>query len=207
MTINEMLEKALPENAEAAKAVKDYLKNNKNIKFVDLADGEYVGVGKYNDLESKYNNLKNAENPFEQKYNDLVVSSNNAITEERTKLVGVAKQLAVNNAINSLGGLNDLAKQGIKALINFDAIEIDDDYNIKGDSLDKQISGIKEQYKDAFVAAQPVGTGAGVAGSVKHGGDSKKQYSTLDEIRGLSLEQVMSDYDNITAQLASLTNS
>ena len=205
MTLKELLENALPENAEAVKNVCDYVKKN-SIKFADLGDGQYVGKGKYDELEGKYNDLKNAENPYEKKYNDLVESSKQSIVDERTKLTGVAKKIAVDAAINNLGLSNDLAKQGIKALINYDGIELDDDYNIKGDSLDKQISGIKEQYKDAFVTAQPVGTGS-VPGSVKHGGDSSRRYSSLDEIRGLSLEQVMSDYDNITAQLANLTNS
>ena len=206
MTLKELLENALPENAEAVKNVCDYVKKN-SIKFADLGDGQYVGKGKYDELEGKYNNLKNAENPYEKKYNDLVESSKQSLVDERTKLTGVAKQIAVDAAISSLGGLNDLAKQGIKALINFDAIEVDDDYNINGDSLDKQISGIKEQYKDAFASPQPISTGNSVPGSVKHGGDSSRRYSSLDEIRGLSLEQVMSDYDNITAQLAQLTNS
>lgn len=204
MTLKELLEKALPENDEAVKNVCDYVKKN-SIKFADLGEGQYVGKGKYDELEGKYNALKDAENPYEKKYNDLVESSKQDLVDERTKLSGVAKKIAVDAAINNLGLSNELSKQGIKALINYDGIELDDDYNIKGDCLTSQLDSIKEQYKDAFASPQPISTGQSVPGSVKNGGSGvNKQYSSLDDIRALSLEQVINDLDNINAQLGNL---
>lgn len=204
MTLKELLENALPENAEAVKNVCDYVKKN-SIKFADLGDGQYVGKGKYDELESKFNDLKNAENPYEKKYNDLVESSKQSLADEHTKLTGVAKKIAVDAAINNLGLSNELAKQGIKGLINYDGIELDDDYNIKGDGLNSQLQSIKEQYKDAFASPQPISTGQSVPGSVKNGGSGvNRQYSSLDDIRALSLEQVINDLDNINSQLGNL---
>ena len=204
MTLKELLENALPENADAVKNVCDYVKKN-SIKFADLGEGQYVGKGKYDELEGKYNALKDAENPYEKKYNDLVESSKQELVDERTKLSGVAKKIAVDAAINNLGLSNDLAKQGIKALINYDGIELDDDYNIKGDGLTSQLDSIKEQYKEAFASPQPISTGQSVPGSVKNGGSGvNKQYSSLDDIRSLSLEQVINDLDNINSQLGNL---
>ena len=203
MTLKELLENALPENAEAVKSVCDYVKKN-SIKFADLGEGQYVGKGKYDELESKFNDLKNAENPYEKKYNDLVESSKQSLVDERTKLTGVAKKIAVDAAINNLGLSNELAKQGIKGLINYDGIEIDDDYNVKGDGLNSQLQSIKEQYKEAFTAPQPISTGQSVPGSVKNGGGSNKTYSSLNDIRSLSLQEVINDLDNINAQLGNL---
>lgn len=203
MTLKELLEKALPENDEAVKNVCDYVKKN-SIKFADLGEGQYVGKGKYDEIEKKYNDLKDAENPYEKKYNDLVESSKQDLVDERTKLSGVAKKIAVDAAINNLGLSNELSKQGIKALINYDGIELDDNYNIKGDCLTSQLDSIKEQYKDAFASPQPISTGSSVPGSIKNGGVANKQYTSLDDIRALSLEQVINDLDNINAQLGNL---
>ena len=203
MTLKELLENALPENAEAVKNVWDYVKKN-SIKFADLGEGQYVGKGKYDELEGKYNDLKNAENPYEKKYNDLVESSKQSLVDERTKLTVVAKKIAVDAAINILGLSNELAKQGIKGIINYDDIELDDDYNVKGDSLNSQLQSIKEQYKDAFASPQPISTGQSVPGSVKNGGGSNKIYSSLNDIRSLSLQEVINDLDNINAQLGNL---
>lgn len=202
MTLDEMIKNALPENEDAVKAIKKYVHDN-NLKFADLGEGQYVGLEKYNAMEKKYNDLKNAENPFETKYNELVVKSASDLEDERTKLKGVVKNIAVQSAIDALG-VDKLLAQGIKALVNTEAIEIDDDYNIKGDTLSKQLDAIKNDYKDSFDNKATMKSTGNAINNSSRAQDGSKTYSSLAEIRGMSREAVMADLDNITAQLSNL---
>lgn len=202
MTLDEMIKNALPENEDAVKAIKKYVHDN-NLKFADLGEGQYVGLEKYNAMEKKYNDLKNAENPFETKYNELVVKSASDLEDERTKLKGVVKNIAVQSAIDALG-VDKLLAQGIKALVNTEAIEIDDDYNIKGDTLSKQLDAIKNDYKDSFDNRATMKSTGNAINNSSRAQDGSKTYSSLAEIRGMSREAVMADLDNITAQLGNL---
>lgn len=202
MTLDEMIKNALPENEDAVKAIKKYVHDN-NLKYADLGEGQYVGLEKYNAMEKKYNELKDAENPFETKYNELVVKSASDLDNERTKLKGVVKNIAVQSAIDALG-VDKLLAQGIKALVNTEAIEIDDDYNIKGDTLSKQIDAIKNDYKDSFDTRATMKSTGNAINNSSRAQDGSKTYSSLAEIRGMSREAVMADLDNITAQLSNL---
>lgn len=202
MTLDEMIKNALPENEDAVKAIKKYVHDN-NLKYADLGEGQYVGLEKYNAMEKKYNDLKDAENPFETKYNELVVKSASDLDNERTKLKGVVKNIAVQSAIDALG-VDKLLAQGIKALVNTEAIEIDDDYNIKGDTLSKQIDAIKNDYKDSFDTRATMKSTGNAINNSSRAQDGSKTYSSLAEIRGMSREAVMADLDNITAQLSNL---
>lgn len=202
MTLDEMIKNALPENEDAVKAIKKYVHDN-NLKFADLGEGQYVGLEKYNAMEKKYNDLKNAENPFETKYNELVVKSASDLEDERTKLKGVVKNIAVQSAIDALG-VDRLLAQGIKALVNTEAIEIDDNYNIKGDTLSKQLDAIKNDYKDSFDNKATMKSTGNAINNSSRAQDGSKTYSSLAEIRGMSREAVMADLDNITAQLSNL---
>lgn len=202
MTLDEMIKNALPENEDAVKAIKKYVHDN-NLKYADLGEGQYVGLEKYNAMEKKYNELKDAENPFETKYNELVVKSASDLDNERTKLKGVVKNIAVQSAIDALG-VDKLLAQGIKALVNTEAIEIDDNYNIKGDTLSKQIDAIKNDYKDSFDTRATMKSTGNAINNSSRAQDGSKTYSSLAEIRGMSREAVMADLDNITAQLSNL---
>lgn len=202
MTLDEMIKNALPENEDAVKAIKKYVHDN-NLKYADLGEGQYVGLEKYNAMEKKYNDLKNAENPFETKYNELVVKSASDLEDERTKLKGVVKNIAVQSAIDALG-VDKLLAQGIKALVNTEAIEIDDNYNIKGDTLSKQLDAIKNDYKDSFDNRATMKSTGNAINNSSRAQDGSKTYSSLSEIRSMSREAVMADLDNITAQLSNL---
>ena len=202
MTLDEMIKNALPENEDAVKAIKKYVHDN-NLKYADLGEGQYVGLEKYNAMEKKYNDLKDAENPFETKYNELVVKSASDLENERTKLKGVVKNIAVQSAIDALG-VDKLLAQGIKALVNTEAIEIDDDYNIKGDTLSKQLDAIKNDYKDSFDNRATMKSTGNAINNSSRAQDGSKTYGSLSEIRSMSREAVMADLDNITAQLSNL---
>ena len=178
------------------KAIKD-----SGAKFVDLGEGKYVDKNKYSDLETKYNELKEAPNPLEAKVKELEDSSKTAIQAEKDKLSGVVKKLAIDKEISKLGITDELTIAGIKSLIKADEIQLDENYNVSG-GLDNQIKTIKEQYKTSFEQPKVVSTGQSVqtSNTVKTG----RVYSSLAEIAGLTQAEVDADLENITSQLPNL---
>ena len=178
------------------KAIKD-----SGAKFVDLSEGQYVDKNKYSDLETKYNELKEAPNPLEAKVKELEDSSKTAIQAEKDKLSGVVKKLAIDKEISQLGITDELTIAGIKSLIKADEIQLDENYNVSG-GLDTQIKTIKEQYKTSFEQPKVVSTGQSVqtSNTVKTG----RVYSSLAEIAGLTQAEVDADLENITSQLPNL---
>ena len=178
------------------KAIKD-----SGAKFVDLSEGQYVDKNKYSDLETKYNELKEAPNPLEAKVKELEDSSKTAIQAEKDKLSGVVKKLAIDKEISQLGITDELTIAGIKSLIKADEIQLDENYNVSG-GLDNQIKTIKEQYKTSFEQPKVVSTGQSVqtSNTVKTG----RVYSSLAEIAGLTQAEVDADLENITSQLPNL---
>lgn len=170
-------------------------------KFVDLSEGQYVDKNKYSDLETKYNELKDAPNPLEAKVKELEESSKTAIQAEKDKLSGVVKKLAIDKEISQLGITDELTIAGIKSLIKADEIQLDENYNISG-GLDTQISTLKEQYKTSFEQPKVVSTGQSVqtSNTVK----TNRVYSSLAEIAGLTQAEVDADLANITSQLPNL---
>ena len=178
------------------KAIKD-----SGAKFVDLGEGQYVDKNKYSDLETKYNELKEAPNPLEAKVKELEDSSKTAIQAEKDKLSSVVKKLAIDKEISQLGITDELTIAGIKSLIKADEIQLDENYNISG-GLDTQIKTIKEQYKTSFEQPKVISTGQSVqtSNTVKTG----RVYSSLAEIAGLTQAEVDADLENITSQLPNL---
>jgi hypothetical protein len=170
-------------------------------KFVDLSEGQYVDKNKYSDLETKYNELKDAPNPLEAKVKELEEGNKTAIQAERDKLSGVVKKLAIDKEISQLGITDELTIAGIKSLIKADEIQLDENYNISG-GLDTQISTLKEQYKTSFEQPKVVSTGQSVqtSNTVK----TNRVYSSLAEIAGLTQAEVDADLANITSQLPNL---
>lgn len=203
------LEDLLKDDQETLEKVKEAIKkvndtigdNNKKIRYADLGEGEYISKGKYTDLETKYNTLKDTPNEFEKKYNDLMAEKDTAINTEKEKLSSVLKNMAVENAINSLGIEDKLTKAGIKSYINVNDIKLDDNYNVV-DGLDNQINSIKEQFKDSFTKPEVtvVSTGTTVPKT-----EQARVYSSIDEIKSMTTEQIMADYDNIVQQLSKLS--
>ena len=178
------------------KAVKD-----SGAKFVDLGEGQYVDKNKYSDLETKYNELKEAPNPLEAKVKELEDESKKAIQTEKDKFSDVVKKIAIDKEISLLGITDELTKAGIKSLIKADEIQLDEDYNVSG-GLDSQIKALKETYKTSFEQPKVVSTGQSVQTSniVKTG----RVYSSLAEIAGLTQAEVDADLENITSQLPNL---
>ena len=178
------------------KAIKD-----SGAKFVDLSEGQYVDKNKYSDLETKYNELKDAPNPLEAKVKELEDSSASALQAEKNKLADVVKKLAIDKEISNLGITDELTKAGIKSLIKIDQIKVDDNYNISG-GLTPQITALKEQYKTSFEQPKVVSTGQSVqtSNTVKQG----RVYNSLDEIASLTQAEVDADLENITSQLPNL---
>lgn len=170
-------------------------------KFVDLSEGQYVDKNKYSDLETKYNELKDAPNPLEAKVKELEEGNKTAIQAERDKLSGVVKKLAIDKEIGQLGITDELKIEGIRAQIKADEIQLDENYNVSG-GLDTQISTLKEKYKTSFEQPKVVSTGQSVqtSNTVKTG----RVYSSLAEVNGLSQEEVNADYANIVSQLPNL---
>lgn len=178
------------------KAIKD-----SGAKFVDLSEGQYVDKNKYSDLETKYNELKEAPNPLEAKVKELEDESKKAIQTEKDKLSDVVKKLAIDKEISQLGITDKLAIEGIKALIKPDEIQLDENYNVSG-GLDSQINTLKEQYKTSFEQPKVVSTGQSVQTS--NTVQNKRVYKSLAEIAGLTQAEVDADLENITSQLPNL---
>lgn len=203
------LEELLKDDQETLQKVQDAIKkanegikdNNKKIRYTDLGEGQYVGLQKYNDLETKYNEMKDAPNEFETKYNDLIKVQEDTLKAEKDKLSTVAKQLAVDSAVNSLGISDKLTLAGIKSLITLDSIQLDENYKISG-GLDDQIKTIKDTYKDSFdTSVSVVSTGNT---DPKNTSNQNRTYTSLDELKNLSLDEVIADISNINAQIEQL---
>lgn len=178
------------------KAIKD-----SGAKFIDLSEGQYVDKNKYSDLETKYNELKEAPNPLEAKVKELEESSKTAIQAEKDKLSDVVKKLAIDKEISQLGITDELTKAGIKSLIKADEIQLDENYNVSG-GLDSQIKTLKEQYKTSFEQPKVVSTGQSVQTS--NTVQNNRVYNSLAEIAGLTQAEVDADLENITSQLPNL---
>lgn len=197
MTLDELLK----DKPDVLNTVNEAIKTS-GAKFVDLSEGKYVDVDKYNNLNKKFEDLSKAENPFETKYNELLASSKNDLTNERKKLNDVVRKMAVDRAIEGLGIKDELTKRGIVSVIKMGDIKVGDDYSITG-GLDEQIESIKTTYSSTFEKPTSVGTGNTVDNSLKTG-SGLKTYSSLAEIKGLSQAEIDADIDNIMSQLPNL---
>ena len=176
------------------------------IKLQDVGTGDYVSSQKYNDEVTKLNaeitKLKEAPNPLVDEIAKLKESHTSEMAAEKAKVQGIIKAHAISEKLGSLGITNELELVGLKSLIKSDDIKMDDDYNITG-GLDEQIEGLKKTYGSSFEAPKVVSTGQSMQTSQTNGG-AVRQYGSLDEIRGLSQEQVAADLDNIMAQMSNL---
>ena len=176
------------------------------IKLQDVGSGDYVSSQKYNDEVTKLNaeitKLKEAPNPLVDEIAKLKETHTSEMAAEKAKVQGIIKAHAISEKLGSLGITNELELVGLKSLIKSDDIKMDDDYNITG-GLDEQIEGLKKTYGSSFEAPKVVSTGQSMQTSQTNGG-AVRQYGSLDEIRGLSQEQVAADLDNIMAQMSNL---
>ena len=176
------------------------------IKLQDVGTGDYVSSQKYNDEVTKLNaeitKLKEAPNPLVDEIAKLKETHTSEMAAEKAKVQGIIKAHAISEKLGSLGITNELELVGLKSLIKSDDIKMDDDYNITG-GLDEQIEGLKKTYGSSFEAPKVVSTGQSMQTSQTNGG-AVRQYGSLDEIRGLSQEQVAADLDNIMAQMSNL---
>ena len=186
------------------KAIKSL--DDAGIKLQDVGSGDYVSSQKYNDEVTKLNaeitKLKDAPNPLVDEIAKLKETHTSEMAAEKAKVQGIIKAHAISEKLGSLGITNELELVGLKSLIKSDDIKMDDDYNITG-GLDEQIEGLKKTYGSSFEAPKVVSTGQSMQTSQTNGG-AVRQYGSLDEIRGLSQEQVAADLDNIMAQMSNL---
>jgi hypothetical protein len=181
---------------------------NKKVKFVDLGEGNYVSKEKYSDIENKYNTLKadkitlDTENVTlkssiaskDKEIENLKSESSTFSENTKTKV----KNIAINNAISSLGINDKLVEAGIRSALDNDKILIDDDFVVSG--LSEQIDQIKTEHKDLFKSGiVKVTTGS----EVTSGGGARK-YSSIQEIANLTPEQYKADEKNILSQLSTL---
>lgn len=193
------LEELLKDKPEVLKEVQGAIKEA-GCKFVDLKDGGYVDVKKYSDLETKYTELKNSPNPLEERIKELEANHKEAIQTERGKLCDVVRNLAIDNAISSLGIDNKLIERGLRAELKASEIVVDDDFKITG-GLDEQINVLKEVYKDSLSKPVAVSTGQSLPNSsVK---EKVRTYSKSD-IDNMSVDEIGADLSNIISQLGTM---
>lgn len=187
---------------EQTKVFKKAIKDS-GVKLVDLADGGYVDKNKYTDLETKYNELKDAPNPLVDELAKVKEDSAKALADEQVKLQGVVKKLAIDKEISQLGITDELTIAGIRSLIKVDDIKVDDDYSIKS-GLTEQIDALKSTYKTTFEKPQVISTGQSIQTSQTTGTKTGRVYGSLAEIKALSQDEVIADLENIQSQLANL---
>ena len=180
--------------------------DSEGLRLQDVSTGEYTSTKKYNDDVTKLNEeiktLKEAPNPLADEIIKLRETHANDIASIKAKAQDVIKSRAISEKINSLGINNELEVVGLKSLIKYDDIKMDDDYNITG-GLDEQIEELKKNYDSSFEKPKVVSTGQSMSTSQQVGG-AKRVYSSLEEISKLSQAEVDADIDNITAQLPNL---
>lgn len=176
------------------------------IKLQDVGSGDYVSSQKYNDEVTKLNaeitKLKEAPNPLVDEIAKLKETHTSEMAAERAKVQGIIKAHAISEKLGSLGITNELELVGLKSLIKSDDIKMDDNYNITG-GLDEQIEGLKKTYGSSFEAPKVVSTGQSLQTS-QTAGKTLRQYGSLEEIKGLSQEEVNADLSNIMSQLGNL---
>lgn len=196
--LKQLLKDALKDNAEALKSVEEAIKD---CKFVDLKDGGYVDTKKYNDLETKYNELKDAPNPLQEEIDKLKADNAASIQAEKEKMTSKVKALAIDKEISSLGVTDELKIAGLKSLIKVDEIKVDDDYNITG-GLSEQITKFKDTFKSSFEEPKVVSTGQSLQQSSVV--NVARKYNSLADIKALTPAEVKADLANIQAQLPNL---
>lgn len=163
------------------------------IKLQDVGSGDYVSSQKHNDEITK----------LQAEIQSLKETHTSEMAAEKAKVQGIIKAHAISEKLGSLGITNELELVGLKSLIKSDEIQMDDDYNIVGDNLDKQIESLKKTYGSSFEAPKVVSTGQSLQTS-QTAGKTLRQYGSLAEIQGLSQEEVNADLANIMSQLGNL---
>lgn len=186
---------------------------SKKVKFVDLSEGGYVDKDKYNTMETKYNdinskyitlstehstaskNLETANNNLKNLQDKYDQDIKNAKDSASAKVI----EIAINNAISSLGIKDKVVEAGVRASIDTKKITVDDNLNIQG--LDDQVASIREEHKELFTGSV-IKVNTGTNPNTTSG---KKQYSSLDEISKLSVQEFNSDKANILEQINKLS--
>lgn len=209
MAYLEKIEKLLKDYPDAFNVLKE-ADSKGDTKFADLADGQYVGIQKYNNLENKYNTLntdyntlnenltteKQTSTNLQQQIDTLKDTSTKNAEAEKNKVTAIIKDLNIARAIDALGIKDELTSVGLKSMINKDSLTIDDNYVVTG--LDEQISGLKDKYKDSF-NRQVISTGSSVPQSNKTG--QIKQY-TMAELDNMSIEEMVQNIDAVNASIS-----
>lgn len=203
----DVISDALKEYEGAYKAVTKALTDN-GMKLQDVATGKYVSTSKHEDemnkLRKEMEDIKNAPNPLTEEIEKLKADHAVELQNQRKVAQDIIKSQAVSEKISKLGISNELEAVGMKSLIKLDDIKMDDNYSITG-GLDEQIDALKSQYGSSIEkkTTPSISTGMSVQSSASKGTQPHK-YQSLDEIKGLTQEQVNADLPNIMQQLGSL---
>ena len=141
------------------------LKDNKDVKLVNLASGDYVGKEKFTTLETERNTLKTSleerDTQLEElkkvdpaalqaKITALQTANTTAATEHQKQLAQVKLDAAIDTRLIKEGAVDTRA---VRALLDAGKISLDGE-NLLG--MDEQLATLKENSKWAFnVQTQP----------------------------------------------------
>ena len=170
--------------------------DNHKIKLGNIGSGDYVGVKKYNDLQTKMDELKGTlEAESEAKLKEVTDNYEKKISDMNNSFIQNRKIDAVERAIAGLGSLDKWQAKGVRDSIDLDKITLDEQYNVTG-GLEEQFESIKGD----FVKAEPAEKEKVVGTSnnqVISNGVSPKHVFSPQEISNMS----MSEYEAHRAEI------
>lgn len=166
------------------------------IKLGNIGSGDYTSTKKYNDLQTKFDELKGTiEAESEAKIKELTDNYEKKIAEQNDLFIQNRKADAVEKAIAGLGNLDKWQAKGVRDSIDMSKITLDDKFNVTG-GLDEQF----EQIRNDFVKTEPTKEEKVVGTSnsqVVSNGTSPKRVFTTQEIQNMS----MSEYEAHRAEI------
>lgn len=169
---------------------------NHKIKLGNIGSGDYVGVKKYNDLQTKMDELKGTlEAESEAKLKEVTDNYEKKISDMNNSFIQNRKIDAVERAIAGLGNLDKWQAKGVRDSIDLDKITLDEQYNVTG-GLEEQFESIKGDFVKAEPAEKEKVVGTSNNQVISNGVSPKRVFSP-QEISNMS----MSEYEAHRAEI------
>lgn len=169
---------------------------NHKIKLGNIGSGDYVGVKKYNDLQTKMDELKGTlEAESEAKLKEVTDNYEKKISDMNNSFIQNRKIDAVERAIAGLGSLDKWQAKGVRDSIDLDKITLDEQYNVTG-GLEEQFESIKGDFVKSEPAEKEKVVGTSNNQVISNGVSPKRVFSP-QEISNMS----MSEYEAHRAEI------
>lgn len=169
---------------------------NHRIKLGNIGSGDYTSTKKYNDLQTKMDELKGTlEAESEAKLKEVTDNYEKKLAEQNDLFIQNRKIDAVEKAIAGLGTLDKWQAKGVRDSIDMSKITLDEQYNVTG-GLEEQFEAIKGDFVKTEPAKEEKVVGTSNNQVVSHGVSPKRVF-TPQEISNMS----MSEYEAHRAEI------